>query len=346
MEMAEGLSVKYLLLILIIVSTKVIATERIPPEFYASLRFGLDYLDTDSELDSLSGKDYLSRAGVKSVFPMENSLQGVFHLEYGLKSKDNASATQGDDIALRLMYAGVSGHYGEVYYGSQTLVWHSFVRSSYFSDTNDSLRQGTIRDDDLLQYFYQAQDFRLAAAAQFEGREGDNVDQWQLAGEYETHSTKWQVAYLADNQGENTGGLIGARLWWYPSASWTLSSYWHNADKHFDIYAGSTTGSFKKAGEDGVSLVRVVPSCVEEDRYSAGFYGKKQWSRQLMHFRFALDECEESGPVSSMKMEYVFTLFEGYKIWLSGEQIENSRAEDAESEKHVSQIQIGLRLDI
>jgi len=47
---------------------------------------------------------------------------------------------------------GHSGDFGKITYASQTIICHKFVRGAYFSDGLDSLRQGVIRDDGMLQW--------------------------------------------------------------------------------------------------------------------------------------------------------------------------------------------------
>ena len=120
--------------------------------FYGSLRLGADYVDSGTADDAANGRDFLSRIGVNAEVQLSDGLTGVGKVEYGLRGDDGVNFNQNQKPGLRQIYVGLKGNFGTVTYGSQTIIWHQYVRSAYFSDGLDSLRQGAIRDDDMLQW--------------------------------------------------------------------------------------------------------------------------------------------------------------------------------------------------
>ena len=170
-------------------------------DIYGSLRIGLDYVDAGTQDDAINGRDYLSRVGINAKKRIGEGLALVGTVEYGLRSDNLVDLQQNGDPTLRLAYVGVqSDDYGSLYYGSQTIVFHRFVRSSYFGDGLDTVRLGSIRDDDMLQYYYTTGNLTFGAATQTERQDGDSFDQFQIGAEYKTPIATLQVAGIKDNQ--------------------------------------------------------------------------------------------------------------------------------------------------
>ena len=316
-------------------------------EFYGSLRIGLDFVDAGTPDDAINGRDFLSRIGLRAQNQIDDNLTGVVVLEYGMRSENFVDVEQNDSFSRRLTFVGLKGDWGEVYYGSQNIIFHTFLRGSYFNDFNDTLRQATIRDDDLLQYFYSSKKWKIGVGTQFEGQDGDSVDQFEIAGEYVLANTKFQLGLVKDNRGENTGELIGARFWWYPNAAWTLSAYYQFANEDFDLYAGSTTGNVRLRDGETEGNVNGVRSCPTEDRLSTGLYAGYKKGNHTIHGRLATDSCDQLGDVDSVKVEYVFQLYSNFRTWLAVESLSNddSRAPLSSSGESLSVIQTGVRYD-
>ena len=210
--------------------------------FYGSLRLGADYVDSGTADDAANGRDFLSRIGVNAEVQLSDGLTGVGKVEYGLRGDDGVNFNQNQKPGLRQIYVGLKGNFGTVTYGSQTIIWHQYVRSAYFSDGLDSLRQGAIRDDDMLQWQKTYNNWKFAAAIQTEKQDGDSIDQYQVAAQYKNQNLKIQAALAADQQGENTGNLYGFRAWYDISKSITISAFYHLAEEDFDLYKGNSSG--------------------------------------------------------------------------------------------------------
>ncbi|WP_158586829.1 porin [Aurantiacibacter zhengii] len=316
-------------------------------DIYGSLRIGLDYVDAGTGDDAINGRDYLSRVGINAKKRIGEGLALVGTVEYGLRSDNLVDLQQNGDPTLRLAYVGgQSDDYGSLYYGSQTIVFHRFVRSSYFGDGLDSVRLGSIRDDDMLQYYYTTGNLTVGAATQTERQDGDSFDQFQIGAEYKTDIASLQVAAIKDNQGINNGTLWGVRGWVYPVNGLTLSAYHHQQTDDFDLYAGSTgTIRLRDAASEG--RVDAIPNCSGEARSNTGIYASYRTGGNQFHGRYAVDSCDLSGDINSYKIEYVRHFSKDAQMWVSYEALDNDplRAPLSSSGESMSQLQIGVRYD-
>ena len=316
-------------------------------DIYGSLRLGLDYVDAGTPDDAINGRDYLSRVGINAKKRIGDGVALVGTVEYGLRSDNLVDLQQNGDPTLRLAYVGVqSDKYGSLYYGSQTIVFHRFVRSSYFGDGLDSIRLASIRDDDMLQYYYSTGRLTLGAAVQTERQDGDSFDQFQLGAEYDLDIVKLQAAAIKDNQGASKGTLWGVRGWVYPAKGLTLSAYHHQQTDDFDLYGGSTgTIRLRDAATEG--RVDGVPNCRGEARSASGVYASYRAGSNQIHGRVAVDSCDLSGDVQSYKIEYMRHLSRDARLWVSYEALDNDplRAPASSSGDSMSQFQLGVRYD-
>ena len=324
-----------------------IAQEDPSVDFYGSIRTGVDNVDADTQDDGANGRDFLSRVGFKSQLAISDRLSGFAQVEYGLRSDNLVDIQQNGDPTLRLALVGLQGSWGQISYGSQTLLWHKYVRNSYFSDGLDSVRQGAIRDDDLLQYTHSIGALSFGLGAQFEGQDGDSVDQLQIGGQYTAGPVKLQAAYSSDERGENTGGLLGLRAFWQVTEQFLVSAYTHRADEDYDLYAGSATGNVRLRDASIEGRVNGIPSCVGEERDSTGLYGSYRIGSNLFHARYAVDNCKDAGDVDSIKVEYVRFLNKKYRAWIAYEDLSNDdgRRPTTSSGSDMSELQVGVRFD-
>ena len=315
--------------------------------FKGSLRLGFDFVDAGTDDDAVNGRDYLSRITATAKKRVADGVALVGTIEYGLRSDNLVDFQQNTDPTLRLAYVGVqSDEYGSLYYGSQTIVFHRFVRGSYFSDGLDSTRLGSIRDDDMLQYYYSKGPLTIGAATQTENQDGDSFDQFQVGAEYDFDVAKLQVAGVKDNRGTNKGTLWGVRGWVYPAKGVTLSAYRHQQTDDFDLYGGSTgTVRLRDAATEG--RVDGIPNCSGEARSTTGVFGSYRSGSNEILGRYAVDSCDISGDVNSYKAEYVRHLSKDARVWIGYEQLENDtlRAPSSSSGESMSQIQVGVRYD-
>ncbi|MBB1481618.1 porin [Pseudoalteromonas sp. SG41-2] len=316
-------------------------------DFYASIRLGVDNIDAGTSDDGANGRDFLSRIGAKASIKIDDNLTAVTRVEYGLREENAVDLTQNNGPTLRQAYVGLKGDFGEVYFGSQTLLWNTYVRSAYFSDGIDTIRQGNVRDDDLLQYFYKQGNWNFGAGLQFKGQDGSSVDQMQLGGEYKSGPYKVQAAWSKDNQGDNKGNLYGLRGWWDVNDAVTLSAFVHKATNTYDIYGGSSTGTVRLKDADVEGSKNAINACSSEDRTSSGLYASYQFGKNKIHTRYAIDSCDISGDVDSVKIEYIRYLSKALRAWVAYEDLSNDeqRKPTTSSGKDMSQLQAGVRFD-
>lgn len=323
--------------------------EDVKTDFYGSVRMGVAIVDAGEAsdvTDGANGRDYLSRAGVKISSTVKDNIKAIAGVEYGLRSNSKTNDhTQNGSVTLRQIWVGLKGDFGTVKFGSQTNVWHSFVRGAYFSSAGDSLRQGSIRDDDLLNYYYKSGAFKFGASLQMENQDGDSIDQYQVGAQYKAGPVTMQAAYAQDNRGENTGSLVGARIWLKASDQVTLSAYRHQADEDYDFYTGSSTGN-NYLVNDGTKISG-LQTCKTEERSSTGLYGRYRVGANQFHTRYAIDSCDVKGDVSSIKVEYVHYLTKKYRLWASYEAFDNdeSRAPKTDTGDNFTEYQLGVRFD-
>ncbi len=299
--------------------------------------------------DGLQGRDYASRIGVKASTDLGNGLTGVGVVEYGLVDDEGVTLNQKGQATLRLGYVGLKGAFGEVYYGSQTTLWHKYVRGPYFSDANDSVRLGTTRKDDLTQYYYNGENFSVGVSMRTEGQDGDDIDDYSVGGQYNFGPAKVALAYVKDESGDNTGEMYGARVWYDVTDAFALSAYYHQASKDMDAY-GNFSGNVVVTGNDGG---RGVTSCTGSNVADQGIYAGYKFGSNMVHGRVALDSCsgDIDGDTYSYKVEYVRFLAKNYRVWASYEALDMddtrvaTSAAGNEFSSTMSETQLGVRYD-
>lgn len=329
------------------VTSVAIAETDLDVDLYGSFRGGFDNIDADTEDDGANGRDFLSRVGVKASTKIGEEITGFTQIEYGIRSENLVDFQQNSGPTLRVAQVGLKSKWGQLIFGSQTLLWHKYVRNSYFSDANDTIRQGTIRDDDLLQYYHSVGKLSFGLGLQLEGQDGDSIDQVQIGGQYEAGPVKLQAAYSSDQRGENTGGLYGLRAFWTINDQVLLSAYTHFAEDDYDLYTGSATGNIRLRDSSIEGRVNGVTSCVDEDRTSSGIYARFKINKNQIHARYAVDSCDISGDVESIKVEYVHFINKKYRTWVSFEDLnsDSGRAPTSSSGADMSALQLGVRAD-
>jgi predicted porin len=117
---------------LLMTASNAAVAEDVKTSFYGSLRLGIDYVDAGTVDDAANGRDFLSRIGAKASVSLTDSLTGIGKIEYGLRGDDGVNFDQNDKPGMHQVYIGLKGDFGAVTYGSQTILWHKFVRGAYF----------------------------------------------------------------------------------------------------------------------------------------------------------------------------------------------------------------------
>lgn len=329
-----------------LLATSLVQAEETKTSFYGTLRVGIDQVDAGTADDAANGRDYLSAVGVKASVKMDNGLTGLGQVEYGLRSDNAVDIEQMGQPTLRLATVGLQGDFGKVIYGSQSPLFHNYVRSAYFADGNDTVRLGTVRDDDLTHYIYTGKNYSLAAGIQTEGQDGDSIDSMSVAGDYKAGALTLQGAFLKDNRGDNKGRLAGVRVWYKLSDTVTLSAFRHQQSAKFDLYGGSTGNiQLKDAATEGTK--NGINNCSGEKRANTGLYAAYTLGTGKVHARYAVDSCDTSGDVTSTKVEYMRYLAKNYSVWASYEMLNNddTRKPTTSSGDDMSEAQLGVRFD-
>ncbi|MFC3092959.1 hypothetical protein DRW07_01905 [Alteromonas sediminis] len=314
---------------------------------YGSLRLGLEHIDADIKGDGWYWRDYLSRVGIKPEWKIDEDLSFTGHVEYGLKGQLLDELHNTDALKKRLSYLGILYKHHSLFYGRQNVVWHQFVRTNYFLGGLDTERQGVLRDDNLLQYFYHNKNSRMGMGIRFDETQTLGLRNVQLGGQTSYQNLKLQVAIIRDQFGSHQGTLVGAKLWYYLDKNWTLSVYAHNASSNFDEYAGSSSGVVKIHQAEPATLINAIRTCAQERRTSYGVYGGYQWQAHKIHGRAAADKCKTSGEVDSLRVEYIYSIRSDIRLWLSIERLNylaQMRSPLAEVDD-VYHSQLGVRYD-
>lgn len=313
--------------------------------FYGSIRLGIDSVDAGTNDDAMNGRDFLSRVGVNLKTAISDDIVGVAKIEYGLRGEDNVNFKQNDRTGMRQVYVGLKGNFGTITYGSQTTLWHKFVRGAYFSDGLDSLRQGAIRDDDLLQWTKSYGNWKLGAEIQTEQQDGDSIDQYEVAAQYKLGDWKFQTALSADQRGDNTGSLYGARAWYKISDALTVSAFYQLAEADFDLYGGNSSGNVRLVSAKESGKVGGVSACKNEERSTAGLYGKWKSGSNQVHARYAINACDIKGDVASIKVEYIRYLSKSFRLWAAVEALDSDDSRLPATGEDMSEVQLGARFD-
>ena len=109
-------------------------------DVYGSLRIVIYYADSGGNLDSLSVRNYVSTFGQKSHWGLHDYLQAFVLLEYGLDEDNLNDFRRTPFFDRRLLVTGARGEFGSLSYGSRTLLFNTLVRSAYFNDFLDEIR--------------------------------------------------------------------------------------------------------------------------------------------------------------------------------------------------------------
>ena len=269
---------------------------------YGSVRVMLEDVEG---ADGVEGKDALSRIGLKASQKVSDDLRAFGGVELRVNADETNSTPN-----LRLGYAGLKTNYGQVSFGSQTQVWHKFVRGSKFSDGSDSLRLGTIRDKDSLQYFHKLGKVKVGLSQSFENGGNEHT---QIGAAIPFPKGKLGIAYTKDEE----GGLLGLR----PEVTFgktSASLLYYRADSDFSAHGANLCN-------DG------------GDTTSAGIYGKQKFGKGMfVHARYMELDCDtDAKDKNSTKVEFVKQFNKKMRMWVSHENADNFNDET----------QLGVRYD-
>ena len=120
---------------------------------------------------------------------------------------------------------------------------------------------------------------------------------------------------------------------------------YHLAEDDFDMYAGNSSGDVRLKSATASGNVGGVTTCTTEERSTAGIYGKWREDQNQVHLRYAVNACDLSGDVSSIKVEYIRYLSKKFRMWASYEQLDNDDSRLPSTGEDMSQLQLGARFD-
>lgn len=288
---------------------------------YASLRFVVQNLDTGGANDALDIEDRLSRFGIKASSTLDNGASIFGRIEYGVRTQFGEFVEGDEGANLRHAHVGFKGDFGKITLGTQTTLFHKFVRGSYFSDGLDSLRHGAIREEDLVQYTGKSGAFKYGIEASLNDEtDGEDVNHYTTAASYGNKKVKIQVANIQDVAGTNQGDLTGVRGWAY-FGPLTLSAFYHDSSEDFDTIFIAGTGSV--TGGNITSSAGINNACANQGRDTTGIYGSYKFGSNQIHARYANLECDGANGVDidSTKIEYVSFLSKKARVWLAYEDL-------------------------
>lgn len=237
-----------------------------------SLRAKLERKDTDNNIsdDAFGLEDAASRFRVKAHHDMEG-IRVFGNIEYG-----SDVDTKNSGVKLRQGYFGLSGDFGQISGGTQTFIWHSFVRSGVFEDFGsgrfgpfNSINKtvftpavgttpastATSSESAQINYWYNKNNkkgpFTLAAGALLaDGNDDESVDVFNVGAQYKSKAFKLQGAVLSEKASMNQnatnpngtdGNLVGLRGWLYFDAL-TLAAWHHSAENGINSAGGFAIG--------------------------------------------------------------------------------------------------------
>lgn len=238
----------------IVVPTKAIAEA----DIYGSIRFAVLYTDTGEptgDADDLAVSDQSSRVGLRGNEVLGN-VTAFARWEWGADA-----STQDSRLGTRLGYAGLSGDFGTVSFGSQWSAWDTFIGGSHTNIVEEGpWHNGTERNGDNLKYAGKIGSISLEADAILAARVDTNnalmeqnsgpVDEVQLALGYNVGRFVLQAGMISRDGGENGylggGTLVGGRVT-YKQGPLVLSAALAHDDDEFGGVE-ETTGIKLRAG--------------------------------------------------------------------------------------------------
>lgn len=282
---------------------------------YGSLRIGL--LSEDGEDRSTSIQNASTRFGLKASTQLTDTTTIFGRLEYGTDPTNHKN-----DVALRVGEVGLKGPLGTLTIGSQFLAWHKFVRSGQMNDLGDQLRLGTARTSDLVQYrtgLGGKAELIAEARISDDEMEGDDLDHLTAGISLPMGNHRLRIAALKDNNGENTGTLIGARARFNFGQSQVELTY-HSANDDFDLYDSNLCST---GGTD-----------------TANIFASHSVGSNTFAARYATKSCDlAEDEANALELEYQKKLSKKARIWLA---IANNSPEVGDS---TTDVQLGLRYD-
>jgi len=276
---------------------------------YASVRL---MIQDNENPDDPTGQNALSRFGIKGSQTVSPGLKFFGGIEYGVDADDTNS-----DPTLRLGFAGLKGAWGQLSFGSQTQIWHKFVRGAKFSDGVDSLRLGAIRDQDSLQFAGKIGKTKIGISRSFEGNGNEHT---QVAAAIPFGSGGFSGKLGVAFQQDENGGLLGLR----PEATFGkthITLLYYQADADFTAHGANLCGDGGDTVSAGIYLRQKLPQ---------GF---------LIHGRVMDYSCDVTDDGDSVKLELVKSFNKKARVWLAYETGEGGNVVDQEA-------QLGIRYDI
>lgn len=216
----------------------VTADDHIEKDFYASLRLGIGYTDTDNTDDSADVRTLGSKIGFKGQTEFGDGLKAFGRYEYQVTPDEKD--TSGD--AVRLGFVGIEGNFGKVWLGRDYHNFYNFIVVPAdwpwsLSGYSTVLYRG--RTDNTLSYFNNigAIDIGASFVSENDNTEEDHIDETELAVSFDAGVAKFALATVLFED-DNTEDVIAL------SASGSTSGVsWAINYQQQDEYSGDNDAS-------------------------------------------------------------------------------------------------------
>lgn len=169
---------------------------------YGSIRMAAQVNDdgTDTSLRIANGG---SRIGVKGSDDLGNGLKAIYRFEWGANIFGSTVTANGEGLATRLGWVGLTGSFGTVKLGRQ---WSPYYNVAGYNDLfNDQFYnhyQGVFRLSNAFSYTTpDMSGFKVAAAITADGAAGNDevVDNYNIAAIYDNNGIFAGLTYLSTN---------------------------------------------------------------------------------------------------------------------------------------------------
>jgi len=180
-------------------------------DLYASMRQGLvlERMESGSEVVF---RDVNSRVGVRGNEQLVNGVTAFGRLEWGVQS-----VVEGSMPENRLAYAGLSGRFGALSFGTQWSAWDNYVGGRHMGLVSEGpWHSGSLRNGGVFKYAGSVRGFAVEADAQLrtpDGSTGATVEELQLASGRRWQGLELQAAYIVrDSDAGESGNTLGLRI--------------------------------------------------------------------------------------------------------------------------------------
>ncbi len=170
------------------------------PQLYGRVRLGVFVTGEQNTPTTVDLKDVTSRFGIRGSEELEQAVEAIYRYEFGVNA-DRGSIHTGD--RQRIAYVGIKGNFGQLIVGTDEAVADDVSRYIDPSeDIGDVINPFSTRIDNLIQYTYSNQNWKIGFGAKIDGedRASDTFDAYNVAVTYSNQGFKVGIyhEYLAE----------------------------------------------------------------------------------------------------------------------------------------------------